>query len=106
MRRISKGEEILFCYSRLSQETRSRARRAYLQVIGNNLRLFVFTRKNGTLQPQELYHFTCDCPACDQSEEEEEEQEREWQRRRELERQEEMREAELFLETFPLDLLD
>ena len=101
MRRISKGEEILFCYSRLSQETRSRARRAYLQVNGHEHTFFI--RKNGT---QELYHFTCDCPACDQSEEEEEEQEREWQRRRELERQEEMREAELFLETFPLDLLD
>jgi len=84
-RRIEKGEEILFCYSRLGNEFRSRARRAYLQ---------------------ELYHFTCDCVACDQSEEEIEEEEREWQRRRELEREEEIREAELFLETCHLDLME
>ena len=32
LRRIEEGEEILFCYSRLGGETRSRARRAYLKV--------------------------------------------------------------------------
>ena len=106
MRRISKGEEILFCYSRLGQESRSRARRAYLQVISKKNTLGFYQKTSNTLQPQELYHFTCDCTACDQSEEEEEEEEKEWQRRRELEREEEMREAELFLETFHLDILD
>lgn len=85
VRRITKGEEILFCYSRLGDEFRSRARRAYLQ---------------------ELYHFTCDCIACNQSEEEEELEEKEWERRREIEREEEMKEAELFLETFHLDLME
>jgi len=83
--RITKGEEILFCYSRLGDEFRSRARRAYLQ---------------------ELYHFTCDCIACDQTEEEVEEEEREWERRRKKEREEEMREAELFLETCQLDFME
>ena len=58
------------------------------------------------LDPQELYHFTCDCIACNQSEEEEELEEKEWERRREIEREEEMKEAELFLETFHLDLME
>ena len=56
--------------------------------------------------PQELYHFTCDCIACDQTEEEVEEEEREWERRRKKEREEEMREAELFLETCQLDFME
>ena len=56
--------------------------------------------------PQELYHFTCDCIACDQSREDEELEEKEWERRREIEREEEMREAELFLETCHLDLME
>jgi len=85
LRRIEEGEEILFCYSRLGGETRSRARRAYLK---------------------ELYHFTCDCVACDRSEEEQEEEEKEWLRSRHREREEEIREVELFLETCQLDMMD
>ena len=37
VRHIREGEEILFCYSRLGDEFRSRARRAYLQVFENEL---------------------------------------------------------------------
>ena len=55
---------------------------------------------------QELYHFTCDCVACDRSEEEQEEEEREWLRSRHREREEEIREVELFLETCQLDMMD
>ena len=109
-RRIENGEEILFCYSRLGNEFRSRARRTYLQVFGQKksaLDLLDVVRKQATVfNSQELYHFTCDCVACDQSEEEIEQEEREWQRRRELEREEEIREAELFLETCHLDLME
>ena len=44
--------------------------------------------------------------ACDRSEEEQEEEEKEWLRSRQLEREQEIREVELFLETCQLDLID